>query len=218
MTSSIENFIKVVYQIIYDDQEKAIPSRIASDLKISNAAVTDMARKLNQSSLINYIKYVEIKLTPSGEKLALKVIRKHRLWELFLQEVLHLSDRDIHIEAELLEHNTTDYLINRIDEFLGYPKFDPHGDPIPDTNYRFPDTETLKSLNQCLVGPTYIIKRLIHRTNELSSFYRDHNLKLGEELALDQILPENNVIVAKFHGDNLVMGSNVSKYIFVKEK
>ncbi|MFC2101307.1 metal-dependent transcriptional regulator, partial [Bacteroidota bacterium] len=114
MSIPIENFLKAVYQKQYDDQEKAISSKLALELRVTNAAITDMAKKLHQSNLVNYKKYNEIKLTEYGKKIALKVIRKHRLWELFLFKVLNLSERDIHIEAELLEHQTTDYLINRI--------------------------------------------------------------------------------------------------------
>ena len=218
MTISVENFIKTVYQLLQEEQEAVTPSKLASELKVSNAAITDMAKKLEKTALINYRKYGDISLTRSGELLALKVIRKHRLWELFLYKVLNLSARDIHFEAELLEHQTTDFLINRIDEYLGNPKYDPHGDPIPDKDYLLPESEGVCALNLCPAGKTYLIKRLIHRSGELSTFYRDHEITLDEEIRLDQIMSENQVLICSYKGKHLVMGVQFSKYIHVKEK
>ncbi|MFC1733904.1 metal-dependent transcriptional regulator [candidate division KSB1 bacterium] len=218
MSVPIENFLKAVYQKQYDDQEKAISSKLALELRVSNAAITDMAKKLHQSNLINYKKYNEIKLTEYGKKIALKVIRKHRLWELFLFKVLNLSERDIHIEAELLEHQTTDYLINRIDEYLGNPKFDPHGDPIPDINFNMPDMQDINPLIQCQENKTYKIARLIHRSGELSTFFRENNLKLEQELTIDKILAENQIVILKYQGKTLVLNDKHSRFIYVSEK
>lgn len=131
MSVSVENFIKTIYHLNEHAEKDTKPGSIAHELKISNAATTDMARKLSLKNLIHYQKYKPILLTPKGQKLALSVIRKHRLWETFLFEKFNLSLVEIHREAELLEHQTSDFLADKIEEFLGRPTIDPHGTPIP---------------------------------------------------------------------------------------
>ncbi len=131
MSVSVENFIKTVYHLNENGEKDTKPGSIASELNISNAATTDMSRKLARKNLIYYQKYKPILLTAKGQKMALSVIRKHRLWETFLFENFNLSLDEIHREAELLEHQTSDFLADKIEELLGMPKVDPHGTPIP---------------------------------------------------------------------------------------
>ena len=131
MSVAIENFVKAIYKNDKHDSNDTKPGNIAKKLGISNAAATDMAKKLAEKDLLNYEKYQALQLTDKGEKMALNVVRKHRLWEALLFKMFDMSLHDIHREAELLEHQTSDLLANKISEYLGNPKFDPHGDPIP---------------------------------------------------------------------------------------
>lgn len=131
MSVAIENFVKAIYKNKNNDSNDTKPGNIAKKLGISNAAATDMAKKLAAKDLLNYEKYKALELTDKGEKMALNVVRKHRLWEAFLYKTFDMSLHDIHREAELLEHETSSFLANKISEYLGNPKFDPHGDPIP---------------------------------------------------------------------------------------
>jgi DtxR family transcriptional regulator, Mn-dependent transcriptional regulator len=134
MSVSIENFIKAIYKQGIHSVADTRLSTIARLLSISNAAATDMARKLAKKGIVNYVKYKPLSLTEYGLNLALNVIRKHRLWESFLYKTLNLSLHEIHREAELLEHQTSDLLAEKIENYLGFPATDPHGDPIPALN------------------------------------------------------------------------------------
>lgn len=124
---SVENFIKTIYYLNEHSEKNAKPGSIASELSILNAATTDMAR----NTLINAQKCKSISLASKGQNLELSVICKHCLWETFLFEKLNLSLEEIHRDAELLEHQTSDFLADKIEEILGSPTVDPHGTPIP---------------------------------------------------------------------------------------
>ncbi len=126
-----ENYIKIIYKIEAQSQSEANTNAIAESAQTKAASVSDMLRKLAQKGLINYVKYQGVTLTDQGRKHALSIIRKHRLWEVFLVDKLGFKWDEIHEIAEQLEHVRSPLLIERLDAFLNYPEFDPHGDPIP---------------------------------------------------------------------------------------
>jgi DtxR family Mn-dependent transcriptional regulator len=127
-----EDYLKAIFHLSDNDFTKGISTNdIAKKIDISAASVSDMIKKLSQKGMIDYIKYQGVSLTEAGKKQALYVVRKHRLWETFLVEKLKFSWDEIHEVAEQLEHIDSQLLIKRLDEFLNYPEFDPHGDPIP---------------------------------------------------------------------------------------
>ncbi|NNF85098.1 MAG: metal-dependent transcriptional regulator, partial [Winogradskyella sp.] len=142
MSIAIENFVKAIYNNKANDSTDTKPGNIAKKLGISNAAATDMAKKLAKRDLVRYEKYKALKLSEKGTKMALSIVRKHRLWEAFLFKMFNMSLHDIHKEAELLEHQTSDLLADKISEYLGHPKFDPHGDPIPNAKGEITTTDT----------------------------------------------------------------------------
>ncbi len=125
-----ENYLKAIYHLADRDKEVST-NAIAETLRTRPASVSDMLKKLDRKGVINYEKYKGVNLSTEGKKLALQVIRKHRLWEVFLVEKLHFNWDEVHEIAEQLEHIQSPVLIRRLDEFLGYPAYDPHGDPIP---------------------------------------------------------------------------------------
>jgi len=170
MSVSKENFLKAVYQHHTDPDLDTRPGTISDALHISRAATTDMARNLAGKGLLAYEKYRELKLTNSGEKMALQVIRKHRLWETFLFRTLNMSLHEIHREAEMLEHQTSDYLASRIAEYLGDPSHDPHGDPIPDDNGEIRPVSGQVSLALAGEGTGYIVTRLSGSEKEFFDF------------------------------------------------
>jgi DtxR family Mn-dependent transcriptional regulator len=126
-----ENYLKAIYHLSEDGKIDVSTNAISDALNTKPASVSDMLKKLSQKEVINYIKYQGVSLTPSGKKIALQIIRKHRLWEVFLVEKLNFNWDEVHEIAEQLEHIQSNLLIERLDEFLGFPPFDPHGDPIP---------------------------------------------------------------------------------------
>jgi DtxR family Mn-dependent transcriptional regulator len=127
-----ENYLKVIYHLSEGGKKEVNTNAIAAALDTKPASVSDMIGKLSQKKVLNYIKYQGVNISELGKALALKIIRKHRLWEVFLVEKLKFNWDEVHIVAEQLEHINSPLLIKRLDEFLGYPKYDPHGDPIPD--------------------------------------------------------------------------------------
>jgi len=127
-----ENYLKAIYHLSSAGQEQVNTNAIAERLETKPASVSDMIRKLSEKGVITYVKYQGVNITDEGKKNALWVIRKHRLWEVFLVEKLNFHWNEVHEIAEQLEHIRSSLLITRLEEFLGYPKFDPHGDPIPD--------------------------------------------------------------------------------------
>ncbi|HEY6162854.1 MAG TPA: metal-dependent transcriptional regulator [Bacteroidia bacterium] len=131
-----ENYLKAIYKLLEGNHGPVTTNALAEALLTRAASVTDMLKKLSGKKLIHYRRYYGVSLTAAGRKVAVNVIRKHRLWELFLVEKLHFRWDEVHEIAEQLEHIISEELTYRLDRFLGYPKFDPHGDPIPDRNGR----------------------------------------------------------------------------------
>ena len=132
MTISEENYIKVIYHISLVAPKGVNTNAIAGMLDTKASSVTDMLKKLSEKDFVSYQKYQGVTLTEKGLLAAKMIVRKHRLWEVFLVEKLNFSWDEVHEIAEELEHIKSEVLINKLDEFLGFPSFDPHGDPIPD--------------------------------------------------------------------------------------
>ena len=129
-----ENYIKAIYHLADGGKKTVLTNEIAEVMKTKAASVTDMIKKLSQKNFISYEKYYGVKMTKHGKNEALTIIRKHRLWETFLVQKLQFNWDEVHEIAEQLEHIQSPLLIEKLDAFLNYPKADPHGEPIPDSN------------------------------------------------------------------------------------
>jgi len=136
MTFSEENYLKTIYHLTSVSDADISTNAIAEKMETKASSVTDMLKKLSEKDLVNYIKYQGVSLTDKGKLAAKMIVRKHRLWECFLVEKLDFSWDEVHDIAEQLEHIKSEKLINKLDDFLGNPTEDPHGDPIPDANGR----------------------------------------------------------------------------------
>ncbi len=145
-TSTEENYIKSIFHLSEDGDETISTNDISRLVNATAASVTDMLKKLKQKNIITYEKYQGVRLTKEGERIAKSVVRKHRLWEVFLVDKLGYSWDKIHDIAEQLEHIRSEEMVDRLDKFLGFPKFDPHGDPIPDASLN------IKSVKQTLLA------------------------------------------------------------------
>ena len=156
LSFSEENYIKAIYHLAQEKKGKVSTNSIADVLSTKPASVSDMLRKLNDKGVVIYKKYQGVDLTSKGRSLALRVIRKHRLWEVFLVEKLKFNWDQVHEVAEQLEHIRSPLLISRLDEFLQFPKYDPHGDPIPDENGEFVESPPIL-LPEFGVGKTGIL-------------------------------------------------------------
>lgn len=214
---SSEDFLKAIYRFEQDEGIDTRPGRIARKLGITNAAVTDMARKMANRKLIDYEKYRKYRLTPAGRRIALGIIRKHRLWETFLNQVFGLSLHEIHQEAELLEHLTSDFLAEKINLFLGNPKTDPHGDPIPDENGKIhTDRDTIR-LSRADAGSKYLISRLLGSDEEFFKFCKANNLVIGSLVSVRVQYLKSRMTELEANGTKIVLNSEISDLIFVKK-
>lgn len=217
MSVAIENFVKAIYKSKINDVTDTKPGNIAKLLGVSNAAATDMAKNLAAKNLINYEKYKALKLTQEGEKLALKVIRKHRLWEAFLHKTFDMTLHEIHREAELLEHETSDFLANKISDYLGNPKFDPHGDPIPNINGEITTKDTSLSLSKTKEGQTYIVSRLMSDDKEFFDFCALNQVKYGNKIKVIKQFTNNKMTQIQINTNTILLNEEFSKIIYVNE-
>ncbi len=218
MSIAIENFVKAIYKNGKHDHNDTKPGNIAKELGISNAAATDMAKKLAAKDLLHYEKYQELKLTEKGTKMALNVVRKHRLWEALLFKLFDLSLHDIHREAELLEHQTSDLLANKISEFLGNPKFDPHGDPIPNSAGEITTIDTSIPLSNGEEGKTYIISRLMSDDKEFLDFCVQNGLKYGNSVLVSKQFSKNKMTQILINHNTILLNEDFTSIIYVNEQ
>lgn len=213
---AVENFIKTIFKYELRDDADTKSGTIASELGITHAAATDMARKLASKDMIEYIKYKELKLTPTGKKLAMHIVRKHRLWETFLHRVLGLSMHQIHQEAELLEHATSDFLLDKISEYLDNPKYDPHGDPIPNKLGEFEESKSYVSLAFAEDNQRYKICRLRSSEEEFFDFCNANQIHLGSTLLLKKHYPKTGMVEIEIHKTKLLINSELANAINVE--
>ena len=178
---TIENYVKTIYLICKGrDGASASTGQIAEALKVSPGSVTSMLKTLNDTGLAEYKPYEGVQLTKSGRSLALRILRRHRLIEVFLVETLKFNWDEVHDEAENLEHAVSDLLIDRVDEFLGFPSTDPYGDPIPRTDGTLPQVaEKLNSLANLQEGESFRLKRVTDQSMDFLRFLSDSNLVIG---------------------------------------
>jgi DtxR family Mn-dependent transcriptional regulator len=216
MSIATENFLKTVYRLTVTPGIKAKPGLIAKELDISNAAATDMARNLADKELLHYEKYHEIRLTEKGKNEALRLIRKHRLWETFLFQLFNINLGEIHREAELLEHQTSDFLAGKISEYLGNPQFDPHGDPIPTESGEVQIENSFLPLTLVQEDRDYTIKRLYSASNDFFEFCENNGINIEENLRVEKQYPEQGMTTIKIRNTKIILNKDFANKIFVE--
>jgi DtxR family Mn-dependent transcriptional regulator len=189
-SSTVENYLKAIFlgTAAVRDGEAPPPllpmGQLASALGIAPGTATTMVKTLAESGLVRYEPYAGVALTSAGEKLAASVVRRHRLIELFLVQVLGFGWDEVHDEAEHLEHVVSDRLIGRIDEMLGHPVVDPHGDPIPDAEGLF-HHQNVQTLLTCPVGVQVTVTRVVDQDKTFLRFIESHDLKPGQSIVVE---------------------------------
>ena len=210
-----ENYIKAIYKLSENGTQEVNTNAIAEALETKAASVTDMLRKLSSKNIVNYVKYRGVTLTGEGERIALQIIRKHRLWEVFLVEKLKFNWDEVHDVAEELEHISSTLLTKRLDEFLGHPQFDPHGDPIPS------ETGEMKQKKQRLLAELEVndsgVVVGVNDSQPLFLQYLDKiGISLGSEIRVMDKMPYDNSLEIMLENDRaLLISSEVSKNIFL---
>lgn len=193
---SEENYIKSIYHL-QQANDSVSTNALAHQLNTKPASVTEMLKKLQVKGLLNYNPYKGFRLSREGNKAALIIIRRHRLWEFFLVDKLQFSWEEVHEVAEELEHVRSKKLVDKLDVFLGHPKFDPHGDPIPDSNGKISVLEQLP-LAHLALNKQAVITSVQNQSSELLSFLSSQNIIIGTKLEVKRRLPFDNSIEIKF--------------------
>jgi DtxR family transcriptional regulator, Mn-dependent transcriptional regulator len=180
LTTAEENYIKAVYHLQHADSN-VTTNEIAAELQTKAASVTDMLKKLKTKKLLHYEPYQGVKLSTEGRKIALSIVRKHRLWEFFLVEKLQFGWDEVHEVAEELEHISSKKLVDKLDAYLGNPRFDPHGDPIPDSAGKMLAQDQINLLDLPLLQPAQVTM-VGSQNSELLELLAHRNIGLGTRL------------------------------------
>jgi DtxR family Mn-dependent transcriptional regulator len=215
-TSTVEDYLKC---ILLEEQAapeaRVVTGRIAAALNVAPATVTSMIKALADSGLVSYEPYSGVSLTPAGQQLALHVLRRHRLVELFLVRVMGMDWADVHEEAELLEHTVSERLIERMDEMLGYPEVDPHGDPIPSARGEVQEQASV-SLLRCPLDETVSVVRVSDQNVEFLQLAEREGMKPGGRLTvLERDEVADRVLLRRSDGETLHLGFRAASKIFV---
>ncbi len=181
---SEENYIKSIYHL-QQQTDTVTTNSLANELHTKPASVTDMLKKLQTKKLVEYEKYRGFKLNATGNKLALNIVRRHRLWEFFLVNKLGFEWDKVHAIAEELEHVSSAELIKRLDSFLNFPQTDPHGDPIPDTNGKMAVIKQL-SLAEIAVKKNVVVSSVGNQSPEMLEMLKHYNIAIGTILKVNR--------------------------------
>jgi DtxR family Mn-dependent transcriptional regulator len=216
-TSTVENYIKQIFMEQQQCGQNLVPlGRLAELMGVVPGTVTTMVKTLHDAKLARYEPRQGVRLTPAGQKLALHVLRRHRLIELFLVRVLGFDWADVHAEAEELEHATSDKLLEQIDAFLGRPAFDPHGDPIPGPRGKL-SKSSMVTLSACQDGRQMRIARIADQNAQFLKFANDHGLVPGAKVTLSQRDPAGEAMLVHVDGrEPLAIGVAVGNKIMVE--
>ena len=205
-----ENYLKAIYHLSESGKRSVSTNEISDSLKTKPASVSDMIRKLALKEMVDYEKYRGVKITETGKKAALGIIRKHRLWEVFLVQKLRFNWDEVHEIAEQLEHIKSPLLIKRLDEFLGFPQYDPHGDPIPDETGTF-QSKPMVALSEMEVGDSGVLIS-VKDTSDLFLQYLDKvNISIGINIKItDRFTYDNSMEILLNGKDKITVSNTVS--------
>jgi DtxR family Mn-dependent transcriptional regulator len=233
---AVENYIKQIFLLAQERESKSIDDnvadekvcdaaasalvpmgRVADALNVAPGTATAMMKRLAEQGSVVYEPYSGVKLTADGLKLALHIIRRHRLIETLLVDALGLDWAEVHDEAERLEHAVSDKLVDRIDAFLDYPGVDPHGDPIPDADGSMRSTKLI-SLTNCRAGATVRITRILDQDEAFLQYIDKQMLRPGTKVVVQSHNPAGDIISLQPAGrDVLTIGTNAAEKILVEE-
>lgn len=216
LTFTEENYLKAIYKLREQSDTRISTNSIASLVATAPASVTDMLQKLAEKKLLNYERYQGVSLTPQGIKSAVSVIRKHRLWELFLVEKLGFNWDEVHDIAEELEHIQSESLVKKLYTFLGKPKFDPHGDPIPDEHGNF-HLQKAFPLATALVKDKLVISGVVDHRTDFLQYLDKAGLSLGKKITVKEITAYDSSMAINVLGTKSVkhISAEVAKNILV---
>lgn len=212
---TVENYLKAIYQTcVGQDGKPAATGQLAIALGVSPGSVTSMLKTLSEMGLVQYTPYEGVELTESGSRLALRILRRHRLIELFLVDTLGLTWDEVHEEAERMEHAMSDLLIDRIDALLGYPEVDPHGDPIPQADGTIRPSQG-RMLAACDVGDEFRLTRVLDQSADFLRFLSETGLPLGTHGRVVANRAEAGTVTVEVAGQETTLGREAAEKLLV---
>jgi len=216
LTQTEENYLKAIYSLELSNSNNVSTTLISSALKTKASSVTDMIQKLADKDLVHYKKYQGVSLTKIGQKIAVEIVRKHRLWEVFLLNKLHYNWDEVHELAEQLEHIKSDTLTDKLEAFLEFPTHDPHGDPIPDKegNIEHHKDTMLSSVE---TGNSCVVIGIKDSSDPFLKFLDKLQIQLGSTLKVISKEPFDNSMLVKTETASISISNQISKNLFVKK-
>jgi DtxR family Mn-dependent transcriptional regulator len=215
MTTSEENYIKVIYHLSLVSPKGVNTNAIAGMLDTKASSVTDMLKKLSEKELVYYQKYQGVTLTEKGFHSAKMIVRKHRLWEVFLVEKLNFAWDEVHEIAEELEHIKSESLIDKLDSFLGFPDFDPHGDPIPNANGVIKKVNKLL-LSEAVINNNYVCIGVKDSSSDFLQYLDKQNIALGSTIKVKAKEPFDDTLTIEINSKELTVSNKTASNLYVK--
>ena len=212
LSESAQDYLKAIYKLQHDGAVST--TELAKEKQVSSASVTNMIKRLSQMGLVEYESYRGVTLTEAGCKIALEIIRHHRLLELYLKEVMGYSWGNMHDEAERLEHHISEEFEDRIDQMLGYPTHDPHGDPIPTRDGQVEDTAR-DPLSNGAVGQVFKVQRVSDENPDLLHYLEDMGLLPGAEVEILEKAPFDGPLTINIGSGKKMIGFSVAQNVFI---
>lgn len=216
LTRAEENYIKTIFHLEGSSSRPISTNAIAEEMDTKPSSVTDMAKKLAEKGLLDYVRYKGVSLTQIGRKTALSIVRKHRLWEVFLVKKLDFSWDEVHVVAEQLEHIKSEKLIDKIDELLDFPKYDPHGDPIPTKNGEFQEREK-QLLSELPISVKGVCVGVKDTSSSFLKFLDKNKIALGQSIQILEREDFDDSMEIEIEGRRLHISNQIATNLYVKQ-
>jgi DtxR family Mn-dependent transcriptional regulator len=216
ITLTEENYLKAIFHLSQKSEGEVSTNAIAEQIDAKASSVTDMLKKLAEKNLITYIRYKGVKLTENGRLTAVDIVRKHRLWEVFLADTLNFSWDEVHDIAEQLEHIKSSKLINQLDAFLEFPTHDPHGDPIPNKEGNIIKTNKIM-LSKAAINAPYSCVGVLDSSSDFLKYLDKHQIGIGTDILVKDREDFDQSMTITIGDKTIIMSKAITNNIYVKK-
>lgn len=216
MSESVDNYLKSIYALSATGESGVSTNALAERMSTKPSSATDMLKKLNDRGLVKHTKYYGVTLTGKGKKAAMQIVRRHRLWELFLVEKLGFAWDEVHDIAEQMEHVESNELVQKLDHYLGYPKYDPHGDPIPDEDGNLPPGRSTIKASDMKENDSGKLVAVVDSSSEFLKYLKSVRLSLGSVLTIGEKFSYDNSVQVTTDNRALNLSETVAANLLIQ--
>jgi len=216
MSESVDNYLKSIYALSATGESGVSTNALAERMSTKPSSATDMLKKLNDRGLVKHTKYYGVTLTGKGKKAAMQIVRRHRLWELFLVEKLGFAWDEVHDIAEQMEHVESNELVQKLDQYLGYPKYDPHGDPIPDEDGNLPPGRSTIKASDMKENDSGKLVAVVDSSSEFLKYLKSVRLSLGSVLTIGEKFSYDNSVQVTTDNRALNLSETVAANLLIQ--